>query len=147
MNRHHFSTCIRYRLQSQECNMKAVIAKIIPGVPDYCPAGLQRSARHFEPLSDIFPSWWLANISGHSSFPCLTFYVYWTLLDKMAGNVLAPCRTSAAVCRTCPACPAYFAITAFWKCSTPMPFVFKVQIGTHYLDYYQLHSIGHFYVV
>ena len=37
----------------------------------------------------------------------------------MSGNVLDPCWTSAEVCRTCPACPAYFAITAslplVWK--------------------------------
>ncbi len=54
-----------------------------------CPAGLQRSAGHFEPLSYIFPSWWLANISGHSCFPCRTFYVYWTLLEKNVRHGLS----------------------------------------------------------
>ncbi len=43
--------------------------------------------------------WWLANICGHSCFPCETFYVCWTLLDKMSGEVWALCRTSAEVCR------------------------------------------------
>ncbi len=47
-----------------------------------CLAGLQRSARHFELLSEIFSSWWLANISAHSCFPCQTFYVYWTQLER-----------------------------------------------------------------
>ncbi len=49
---------------------------------------------------------------------CPTFFVslanisvYWTLPDKMSGNVVALCRTSAKVCWTCPACPAYFART------------------------------------
>ncbi len=32
------------------------------------PAGLQRSAGHFKPLSDMFLSWWLVNISSHSFF-------------------------------------------------------------------------------
>ncbi len=45
---------------------------------------------------------------GHSCFPCRTFYVGWTLLDKMSGKEWALCRTSAEVCRTC---PAYFATT------------------------------------
>ncbi len=60
------------------------------------------SAGHFEPMSDIFPSYWLVNISGHSCFPCRTFYVYWTLLDKMSGKVWTLCWTSAEGCRTCP---------------------------------------------
>ncbi len=76
-----------------------------------CPAGLRRSAGHFDPLSDILPSWWLANISGHSCLPSRAFYVYSPLLDKMSGKVWPFCRTSVEVCRTCPACPAYFAIT------------------------------------
>ncbi len=89
----------------------SVIAKIISGVPDM--ADLPHSAGHFEPMSDFFPSWWLVNISGHSCFPCRAFYVYWALLDKMSGKVWALCRTSAEVCRTC---PAYFAITAcYWE--------------------------------
>ncbi len=48
-----------------------------------CPAGLQcsASAGHFEPLSDIFHSWWLVNISGHSCFSCRIFYV-----SKPAGQ-------------------------------------------------------------
>ena len=64
-----------------------------------CPTGLQRSAGHFEPLSDNFPSWWLANITGHSCFSCPPFYAYWTLQDKMAGKVWVLCRTSAEICR------------------------------------------------
>ena len=57
-----------------------------------CPAGLQRSAGHFEPLSDIFPSRWLANINGHSCCPNRTFYVYLSELSaghqqKSAGHV------------------------------------------------------------
>ncbi len=63
------------------------------------------------PRQTFFPAL-LANISGHSCFPCWIFYAYWTLLDKMSGKVWALCRTSEEVCRTCPACPAYFAITA-----------------------------------
>ncbi len=52
--------------------------------------------------------------------PCRTFLpagdrqifsLYWTLPDKMSGSVWALCRTSPELCRTCPACPAYFAIT------------------------------------
>ncbi len=66
----------------------------------------------FRALPDILPSWWQANISqrigGHSFFPYQTFYVYWTLLDKMSDKVWVLCWTSAEVCQTC---PAYFAIT------------------------------------
>ena len=55
-----------------------------------------------------------------------TFYVSWTLLDKMSGKVWAlwqillvaiwwdawhEITTTADVCQTCPACPGYFAIT------------------------------------
>ncbi len=58
-----------------------------------------------------YPCWRLANISSHSYSPCRTFYVYWSLLDKMSGRVWPLCRTSAEVCRTCPACPSYFATT------------------------------------
>ncbi len=46
-------------------------------------------------------------------FTCRTSHVYWTLLDKMSGKVWALCQTSAEVCRTCPACPVYFAITVY----------------------------------
>ncbi len=112
-------------LCSEECNKAAEklhypewtkhvqwLRKLILACRTKCPAGLQRTAGHFEPLSDIFPSWGLANISGHSCCPYRTFYVYWTLLDEMSGMVRALCRTSAEVCRTCPACPAYFATTA-----------------------------------
>ena len=98
-----------------------------------CPAGLQRSAGHFEPLSYIFPSWWLANISGHSCFPCRTFYVYWTLLDKMSGMVWALCRTSAEVCRTCPACQAYSPITE----SSPVLFCSRFLLGILMIDHQQ----------
>ncbi len=49
----------------------AVIAKIIYGGP----AGLQSAAGHFESLSDIFRSLRLANISGHSRFPCRPFHI------------------------------------------------------------------------
>ena len=48
-----------------------------------CPAGLQRSAWHFEPLSKIFPSWWLAYISGHSCIPCRACY---NVLNPAAGQ-------------------------------------------------------------
>ncbi len=84
-----------------------------------CLADLQRSAGHFEPMSDIFPSWWLVNISGHSCFPCRAFYVYWTLLDKMSGKVWA-------LCWTCPACPAYFAITGHYNQSQTL---FEIHVG------------------
>ena len=48
---------------------------------------------------------------GH--FPQLMASKYqWSLPDKMSGKIWALCRTSAKVCWTCPACPAYFAITA-----------------------------------
>ena len=46
-----------------------------------CPAGLQCTTRHFESLSDIFPCWQLANISGHSRFPVRNFILFepcWT---------------------------------------------------------------------
>ncbi len=33
-----------------------------------CTTCLHHPAGHFEPLSDIIPSWWLANISHHSCF-------------------------------------------------------------------------------
>ena len=68
-----------------------------------CPAGLQCSDGHLSPCQ-TFSHWWLANISGHSCFPCRTCYVYWSLLDK----IWALCQTSAEVCWTC---LAYFAIT------------------------------------
>ncbi len=38
-----------------------------------CPAGLQYSAGHFDPLLDIFLSWWSGNMSGNSCLPCWTF--------------------------------------------------------------------------
>ncbi len=62
-------------------------------------------------------------MSDRPSMLCWTFWfparhfsqlmtgIYWTLPDKMSGNVVAVCRTSAKVCRTCPACPPYFART------------------------------------
>ena len=85
-----------------------MIAKIISGVPDNMSGRPLALCRTFWTPVRHFPSWWLANISGHSCFPCRTFYVYWTMLDKMFGNFLAPCRTLAELSRTC---PAYFAIT------------------------------------
>ena len=78
----------------------AVIAKIILGVLDKMSSSPSVVCQTF---------WWQANINGHSGFSCHTFYVYWNLLDKMSGEVSALCRTSAEVCRTC---PAYFVITA-----------------------------------
>ncbi len=61
-----------------------------------CPADLQCSAGHFNPQPDILLSWWPANIES-----CQT---------------KCPARsepsTSAELCQTCPACPAYFARTA-----------------------------------
>ena len=71
-----------------------------------CPAGLQCSAGHLKPLPDIFTGWWLAILV----FPSM----YWTLPDKMSGSAWALCQTSQELCRTCPACPAYFAITALY---------------------------------
>ena len=76
-----------------------------------CPASIQCSVGHFDHLPDIFLTRWSANMSGNSCLPCGTFSVSWALLDKMSGNVRALCRTLAKVCRTCPACPAYFART------------------------------------
>ena len=70
--------------------------------------------RTFSPVDD-----W--QISGHSRCHYRTFYVDWTLLDKMSGKVWALCRTSAEVCRTCPACPAYFAITDSNKYTMSIP--------------------------
>ncbi len=62
-----------------------------------CPARLQCSVGHFHPHARHFSQL----INGK----------YWILLDKMSGNVRALCRTSAELCRTCPACPTYFART------------------------------------
>ncbi len=88
-----------------------MIAKIIIGVPDKMsgrPSALcwtfWAPVRHFSLLM-------AGKFSGHSYFPFWRFYVDWALLDKMSGKVYALCRTSAEVCWTCPACPAYFAIT------------------------------------
>ena len=58
--------CIYYcpSYESMQCSQKLILA-----CQTKCPAGLQPSAGHFEPLTDIFPSWWLVKISGHSYFP------------------------------------------------------------------------------
>ncbi len=96
----------------------SVIAKIDFGVPDKMsgrPSVLCRTfwapVRHFSQLM-------AGKFSGHSYFPYRIFYVDWTLLDKMSDKVWALCRTSAEVCRTCPACLAYFAITAHYLTKT-----------------------------
>ncbi len=52
-----------------------------------CPTGLQYSAGHFDPLLDIFLSWWSGNMSGNSCLPCWTFsYIEtcWTKCPAMS---------------------------------------------------------------
>ncbi len=46
-----------------------------------CRANLQCSAKHFDPLLDIFLSWWPANMSSNSCLPCRTC------------SCIEPCRT------------------------------------------------------
>ncbi len=97
--------------------------------------------RHFQPLSDISPSCWLANISGNSCFHCQTFYVYWTLMDKMSGKVWALCRTSevwqwkqdyksiVAICRI--VCKQYylsFHLTIIWGRTDAVTYVCTISI-------------------
>ena len=86
---------------------KSVLAKIISGLSDILSGRPSMICRTFWSLAGHFSKLMTSN----SFLPCRTFSVYWTLPDKMSGNVGALCRTSAEVCRTCPACPAYFART------------------------------------
>ncbi len=82
-----------------------------------------------------YPSWRLANISSHSYSPCRTFFVYWTLLDKMSGRVWPLCRTSAEVCRTC---SAYFAITVYWGINSTNEcaiWLFVCWVNEHYISW------------
>ncbi len=77
----------------------------------------QNVCQAFNALPDILICCWTFFSVNDQQILCFmsdirrTFSMYWTLPDKMSGNVGAPCRTSAEVCRTCPACPAYFART------------------------------------
>ncbi len=81
-----------------------VLAKIISGLPDKMSGRPSMLCRTFWSLAGHFSQL----MTGNSCLPCRTFSLYGTLLDKMSGNVGTLCRTSAEVCRTC---PAYFART------------------------------------
>ncbi len=66
-----------------------VITKIILGVPDKMSGRPSALCRTFWAAVRHFPSWWLANIIGHSCFPCQTFHVYRTLLKCPARSELS----------------------------------------------------------
>ena len=89
-----------------------VVAKFIPCVRDKMSGRPSALCRTFSATVRHFSQLMTGKYQLSFLFSLPNFYVYWTLLDKMSGKVLPLCRTSAEVCRTCPACPAYFAITA-----------------------------------
>ncbi len=99
------------RLSTQRIS---VLAKIISGLPDKMSGRSSMLCRTFWSAAGHFS----ALMTGKYYILCRTFlaeiFVYRTLLDKMSGNFRTLCRTSAGVCRTCPACPAYFARTGIY---------------------------------
>ena len=96
-------------------------------------SGLQRSAGHFEPLLDIFPRWWLANISGHSCCPYRTrSELSAGHQQKSAGHVRHVRHISQSLTLAWPACPAqiqFYLITIrfyFRLCTTCTIFLIPI---------------------
>ncbi len=106
----HFEHC---KQPTDRQNRFAVIAPIIPGVPDIVSNRPSVLCWTFWAPCQTFSQLMTCKYQWSFLFS-LWDILYWILLDKVVGKVWALCRTLVQVCLTCPApgCPAYFVITA-----------------------------------